>query len=206
MEEYKTKELIIRSALEMFSRRGYQAVSIRDIAKDVGIKESSIYYYFKNKQAIMDELLNRINGLVKEKKADFAGAFTAAIEVSEEAMCSVAVGILENYLMHPFVYPVIQMLSIERQADQRADETYRRIVFDLPLAQHHEVFGQMILRGYIKENSADVLAYEYYSVVYLAFQKNCMGCNAAKTAKEDACHEIRQNILDLYKKMKEGSY
>lgn len=204
MEEYKTKELIAKSALEMFARRGYQAVSIRDIAKDVGIKESSIYYHFKNKQAIMDELLNRINRLVTEKKTDFANAFTAATEISEEAMCSVAVGILENYLMHPFVYPVIKMLSIERLADKRADETYQRIVFDLPLAQHREVFRQMILRGYIKGNSVDVLAHEYYSVIYLAFQKNCIGCNAAKTAKEDACNEIRQNILDLYKKMKEG--
>ena len=96
------------------------------------------------------------------------------------------------------------MLSIERPADKRADETYRRIVFDLPLAQHRDVFRQMILHGYIKKNSVDVLAHEYYSVIYLAFQKSCIGCDVAETAKEDACNEIRRNILDLYKKMKEG--
>ena len=203
MEEFKTKELITQSALEMFAKRGYQAVSIRDIAKAVGIKESSIYYHFTNKQAIMDEILTRINRLIAEKKADFSNVFSSATEVSEEAMCSVAVGILENYLMHAFVYPVIQMLSIERLADKRADEIYKRIVFDLPLAQHREVFGQMIDRGYIKENRTEVLADEYYSVIYLAFQKNCIGCNATEAAKAEACSEIRQNILDLYKKMKE---
>lgn len=204
MEEYKTKELIVQSALEMFARRGYQAVSIRDIAKGVGIKESSIYYHYKNKQAIMDELLNRIDLLVAEKKASFSDAFTAATEIPEEEMCSVAVGILKNYLMHPFVYPVIQMLSIERPADKRADETYKRIVFDLPLAQHREIFRQMILRGYIKNDSVEVLANEYYSVIYLAFQKNCIGYTVTEASKEAACKEIRQNILDLYKKMKEG--
>ena len=205
MEAYKTKELITQSALEMFAKRGYQAVSIRDIAKAVGIKESSIYYHFKNKQAIMDELLNRIDRLIKEKQAAFADAFAVATGVSEEAMCSVAVGVLENYLLHAFVYPVIQMLSIERLADQRADEAYQRIVFHLPLAQHREVFRQMILRGYIKDNSTDILAHEYYSIIYLAFQKNCIGYNAAETSREDACNEIRRNILDLFKKMKEGS-
>ena len=204
MEKSSTKELITQSALAMFAKRGYQSVSIRDIAKNVGIKESSIYYHFKNKQAIMDELLNRIDRLIIEKKANFADAFAAATEISEDAMCSVAVGVLENYLMHPFVYPVIQMLSIERLADKRADETYQRIIFHLPLVQHQEIFRQMIARGYIIENSADVLAQEYYAVIYLAFQKNCVGCDVTEAGKEKVCNEIRQNILDLYRKMKEG--
>lgn len=202
MEENKTKELIAQSALTMFAKRGFEAVSIRDIAKAVGIKESSIYYHFKNKQAIMDELLNKIDDLIKEKKRDFAGAFEAATQVTEEAMCSVAIGELENYLMHTFVYPVIQMLSIERLANERAEKTYQRIVFELPLAQHKEVFRQMIARGYIRENNADVLSQEYYSVIYFAFQKNCIGFHVTEAAKKTACDEIRENILDLYRKMK----
>lgn len=204
MGENNTKELITQSALTMFAKRGYQAVSIRDIAKAVCIKESSIYYHFKNKQAIMDELLNKIDGLTREMRANFADAFAVATEVSEDAMCSVAVGVLENYLMHPFIYPVIQMLSIERLTDKRADETYQRIIFNLPLAQQQEVFRQMISRGFIRENSADVLAQEYYAVIYFAFQKNCIGCQVKDGAKEKACDEIRQNILDLFRKMKEG--
>lgn len=204
MEEYTTKELIAQSALELFAKSGYQAVSIRDIANVVGIKESSIYYHFKNKQAIKDELLDRINLLVTEKTDAFAGAFTTATAVPEEAMCTVAVGILENYLLHPFVYPVIQMLSIERMADKSAEETYQRILFDLPLTQHRAVFRQMIDRGFIKECKVDILADEYYGVIYLAFQRHCIGCNVTKAGREEACSEIRRNILDLYKKMREG--
>ena len=56
-----TKESIEQVALDMFSKRGYHAVSIRDIGKAVGIKESSIYYHFKNKQAIMDSLFAKID-------------------------------------------------------------------------------------------------------------------------------------------------
>ena len=52
-----TKQRILDVSLELFSQNGFSAVSIRDICRQVQIKESSVYYYFKSKQAIFDELL-----------------------------------------------------------------------------------------------------------------------------------------------------
>ncbi len=52
----KTKEKIINVSIDLFSKYGYAGVSIRDITKIVGIRESSLYKHFKNKQ----ELLNII--------------------------------------------------------------------------------------------------------------------------------------------------
>ncbi len=54
-----TKAKIMDVALHMFSERGYEAVSIRDICGEVGIKESTLYYHFKNKQDILDSLFIR---------------------------------------------------------------------------------------------------------------------------------------------------
>ena len=48
-----TKQRILDVSLDLFSRSGFSAVSIRDICGQVQIKESSIYYYFKNKQALL---------------------------------------------------------------------------------------------------------------------------------------------------------
>lgn len=42
-----------------FSQYGFSAVSIRDICGQVHIKESSVYYHFTNKRAILEELGNR---------------------------------------------------------------------------------------------------------------------------------------------------
>ena len=47
-----TKQRILDVSLELFSQNGFSAVSIRDICRQVQIKESSVYYYFKSKQAI----------------------------------------------------------------------------------------------------------------------------------------------------------
>ena len=54
-----TREQILQTALRQFSRRGYHAVSIRDICGEVGIKESSLYYHFTNKRALLEALLER---------------------------------------------------------------------------------------------------------------------------------------------------
>ena len=51
-----TKERIACEALTLFSSKGYSAVSVRDIARAAGIKESSIYNHYKGKQAIFDAL------------------------------------------------------------------------------------------------------------------------------------------------------
>ena len=54
-----TKQRILNVALDLFSQKGFSAVSVRDICKVVDIKESSVYYHFKNKQSIFDELLQQ---------------------------------------------------------------------------------------------------------------------------------------------------
>jgi AcrR family transcriptional regulator len=48
-----TKKRIIDAAINLFSDRGYEAVSMRDIAAVVGIKAASIYNHFPSKRDIL---------------------------------------------------------------------------------------------------------------------------------------------------------
>lgn len=201
-EKMNTKESIEQIALSLFSKRGYNAVSIRDICKEVGIKESTIYYYFQNKRAIMDSVLNKINLMINEMRGQFNATFELVTDVDENAMCEVAVAFLMNYFLNPYVCQMIAVLSIERMADQNAQEVYHKIVFELPLQQQEKVFQKMMDRGYISVNSPNVLAQEYYAVIYFAFQKNCLGCSITNESIQLACEEIRANVKDIYKKMR----
>lgn len=54
-----TKQKILECSLALFSEKGFHGVSIREIAKAVGIKESSIYNHYAGKQAIIDEICSR---------------------------------------------------------------------------------------------------------------------------------------------------
>ncbi len=53
-----TRPRIRDAALKLFARHGYAAVSMRQIASEVGIQAGAIYLYFEDKQALLFELMN----------------------------------------------------------------------------------------------------------------------------------------------------
>lgn len=69
VDKSKKTEDIARTALELFSRKGYNATSVEQIAESSGMGKSTIYEYFNSKeeifiQAISDwimETLDRLN-------------------------------------------------------------------------------------------------------------------------------------------------
>lgn len=56
-----TKNQILDVALQMFSENSYHGTSIRDIAKKIEKRESTIYNHFKSKDAILQELITKFS-------------------------------------------------------------------------------------------------------------------------------------------------
>ena len=52
------RDKIFDVSIDLFSKFGYDGVSVRQIAGEVGIKESSIYNHYNSKEAILDSILN----------------------------------------------------------------------------------------------------------------------------------------------------
>lgn len=68
MAKKNTKERIFDVSIDLFSKYGYDGVSIRQIAKEVGIKESSIYNHYQSKESILESILSYyINEMLKEE-------------------------------------------------------------------------------------------------------------------------------------------
>jgi AcrR family transcriptional regulator len=53
------KEYIAKIAAKVFSEKSYQAASLQDVAKEVGISKAGIYHYFKSKDDILGYLMMR---------------------------------------------------------------------------------------------------------------------------------------------------
>ena len=51
------KEEIKQNAIDLFYKKGYFATSIGDIARPTGIRKSSIYYHYQNKEEILFDIL-----------------------------------------------------------------------------------------------------------------------------------------------------
>jgi len=52
-----TKAVLRQAALRQFARRGYSAVSMRDIAAEVGLRQGGIYNHFASKQELLVDLM-----------------------------------------------------------------------------------------------------------------------------------------------------
>lgn len=54
--EAERRKVILRAAVEVFSRKGYHGCRIQDVAKEAGVAYGLVYHYFHNK----DELLQSV--------------------------------------------------------------------------------------------------------------------------------------------------
>ena len=67
----KAREKILDTAIEVFKSKRFGNGSIREIASRVGIKNSTVYYYFKNKEEIYKGLVKTFKeGLCHKVQAD----------------------------------------------------------------------------------------------------------------------------------------
>ncbi|MCT4641079.1 MAG: TetR/AcrR family transcriptional regulator [Bacteriovoracaceae bacterium] len=57
-KERTTKENIMIIAHSLFAKKGYDAVSVRDISKEAGVNLSSINYHFTNKLGLYSQIIN----------------------------------------------------------------------------------------------------------------------------------------------------
>jgi TetR/AcrR family transcriptional regulator len=55
------REEIIAVASHLFARRGVAATRMSEIAEGAGLQQSSIYYYFRNKEEILGEIVATVN-------------------------------------------------------------------------------------------------------------------------------------------------
>ncbi|WP_235656776.1 TetR/AcrR family transcriptional regulator [Fischerella thermalis] len=54
-EQYR-KELLMKS-FDLFAQKGYAAITMRDIAKELGVSTGTLYHYFSNKKALFLQLV-----------------------------------------------------------------------------------------------------------------------------------------------------
>jgi TetR/AcrR family transcriptional regulator, transcriptional repressor for nem operon len=62
-----SKEEVVLKALYVIRERGYANASMSDLAKACDIQPSHFYYYFKNKEDLMTEILNLTHHFFKER-------------------------------------------------------------------------------------------------------------------------------------------
>lgn len=173
--ERSTKEVILEVSIELFAEKGYNRVSIREIAQAVGIKGSSIYNHFKSKEDIMDTMLS----LYKEESEKYFGSFykdmnidnlieTVAMEELLEKSLLMSVG----FMGLPKVNRIFKVITSEISYNSKCREFFLAEFILVPRVTLKELFRKLVEKGMVRNEDPELLAMEFYSFVIYKFYED----------------------------------
>ncbi len=149
-----TRERLLASALPRFARDGWAGTSIRDLAADVGIRESSVYKHFSSKQAILDALLTQADARLGEVAAELAvnvqsptRAASDYAGISIERLTAIAVGFFDAMLHDPELASLRRMFVVGQYRDPTMGRALRDYWIERPIAFQTALFGDLMARG-----------------------------------------------------------
>lgn len=64
---YQTKELVLNTALELISSKGYQNVTVAEICIKCNVTKGAFYHHFSSKESILDQLHLNADQQIEEK-------------------------------------------------------------------------------------------------------------------------------------------
>ena len=198
-DQNTTKLQILNVARGLFAKSGYDAVSIRDIGRVVGIRESSIYYHFKNKQEIFDRIIDQMNLVMDGVKYTFMEQLSSVQKVRKDEFILTGWMYLEMFLLNNEIYETISMLQIEKQRNQKALSCYQKVMFEMPIEHQSNVFQVMKEKGLLrKEEKEKELAMEYQSMILMVFQRYFPCLSLKEENLEIARHTLEQLLGRFY--------
>jgi AcrR family transcriptional regulator len=164
-----TREKILQTAIDMFSVKGYNDVSIRDITGAIGIKESSLYNHFTSKQQILDEIFGHLVERFESMNIPEEEAARLIEEASPQEFMEMCLMNFRMYFGDPKLIKIWRIISIERFRNKQANDFFIHHFIDYPFEYQAKVFESMMKKGLIAEIDPMVLAREFYSFMLMIY-------------------------------------
>jgi AcrR family transcriptional regulator len=160
----KTKEKILKTALKLFSAKGYKATTVRDIAGAMGVKQSALYNHFKNKDEILETLIGNLTSsaivtLFADKEPQ-----TAAKQGK-----SLLMGIATTFKLLSFDSQneaLFKLLMQEMFRNERIREIYNEHFYQENVKKLSTYFFMMMQEEQIKSSDPLLLANEFFSPLF----------------------------------------
>lgn len=202
MKQKDTRQKILDKALELFSARGYDPVSVGEIAKAVGIKAPSLYNHFPSKQAIFDAIVestaaqyeadtDKIDIHVQNAAQDIP-VFT---EITEDALFGKVRQIFEYLLHDPSISRFRRMMTIEQFRSPELAALYSHRYVERLVAYHAAIFRDLIAAGCIQDGDPEALA-----LLYVAPINALIGiCDRQPDREEECLQKLRDHVHAFFR-------
>lgn len=197
MEETTTKQRILKEALTLFAKKGYEAVSVAQIADAVGIKAPSLYKHYKSKQDIFDAILAEMAERYEKQAASMQMNGVEAnqdialfLKVSEKQLIDMAKQLFLYFLHDDYMSKFRRMLAIEQFHSKELSSLYIKQYVDAPLSYQGMALGLLIQAGVLAPEDPKLMALHFYAPMYLLLTL----CDCHPEREPEAVMLVEQHI------------
>ncbi|WP_160689485.1 TetR/AcrR family transcriptional regulator [Clostridium sp. C2-6-12] len=173
-----TKEKILYEALNLFSVKGFNAISVRDIAKAVGIKASSLYNHFKNKQDIFDTIVGVYSEYISKflsnmllVETDESDIMLDKIKWADDQFFIKSLDTFKFCLQDEYIVKFRKLLTIEQFNNSKIANLYCKLFINDVLNFQSKIFEGLMTSNILIRKDPYILALQFYSPVFLLFYK-----------------------------------
>lgn len=168
-----TKEKILDAALELFSRQGYDGASVRDIARAVGIRESSLYNHFPSKRALFDGI---VDFCVQQAELYFRGSglpFDQGDDTSlyqgipAERLHALIERTFRYFFDDPWNARFRRLLLLSQFTEPRCRDIYRQLYRDKCVQVQAFIFSALMDRGELRREDPLAVAAEFHGPMFM---------------------------------------
>mgnify|MGYP004533228475 FL=1 len=195
----KTKDKILIEALSLFSVSGFSGVSVRDIAKAVGIRESAIYKHYKNKQQLFDTIVEVSAGRIGSLQEELISKFSHNVNTKEVFPISIIQEIYCNiflfYLTDDVLSKFRRMMTIEHLKDNELNRKFKDMFIEKTLSYQSEVFRKLINEGKVNGTNPDIMAIHFYSPIFMLFFRY----DSEDDKIDEALNLIKKHIQEFFR-------
>lgn len=143
-----TKERILLTALKLFAKDGYEAVSVSAIAGELGMTKGALYKHYKSKRDIFDSIVARMETRDAERAGEY-GVPEGTVEEMEDAYRSTPIDNMVDFAKAQFRYwteddfaaSFRRMLTLEQFRSAEMRRLYQQYLVSGPLGYMTDLFG-----------------------------------------------------------------
>lgn len=167
-----TKEKIIDEALTLFSIRGFNAVTVEEIAKGVGIKAPSLYKHYKSKQCIFNAIIEEMQSrYLQQMEQLHMNGLTPEIDIpifeniTEQQLLQIGQVLFSYFLHDEYNRKFRKMLILEQFNNENLRKIYVNQYFDNPISFQETVFSSLISQKLMREYDPKIVAIHFYAPI-----------------------------------------
>jgi len=149
--EKATKEKIFDAAVDLFAERGYDGVSIRDIARAVGVTESAVYRHYASKDAILESIFAYVEGRIYPQAPEGAPSPEGGIDAMVDALSfeEFLVSMPRFMMADRNLAKIMRIMLIELYHNEKVGNYFREELIERPIDETEVIFRKLVERGKI---------------------------------------------------------